>query len=534
MRVLDGIPLHRLPWPAISLAWCEGNPTLRELLPERPRSLEALLARAEDRRDFSPPEEQRASLAETMRRYAGDLGAPEAVFENLERFERPGTMAVVTGQQPALFGGPLFLWHKVATVLHLVERIRATPGAPEVVPIFWNHSEDHDWGEANHTYLVNPSLDVQRVRIPLPTSGKALYRLPVGPEIADAIHQAADLLPSTDRVDAVLDSLRPGAAVEHLGRHLGRLLFRWFGKRGLCVLEPCELPIRLRAPLLLWQREADRLRREFKALAAELGDRGQDVAVDPNAPFFFQIDGDGKRSALADGQEPSGERLPSPGVLPRCVWQDHLLPTLVYVAGPGELAYHGLAGPFYRLAGVPRPPLLPRASLTLVEGRLAEMLDRWEIPFDFLDRGPQAIEAWIAAREGEGGETEAAEEEPVESRLEALGQDFAAELHALEEGVAEVDRNLVLPVARFAARTRQELRKLAEKIRNQRRNKAGAYRQHARRLCAELRPRGSMQERVFSALPYLARYGDSLPEGLCRVADPFTRSHLLVRLEEDD
>lgn len=527
MKVLGEIPLRRLGWPPVALAWHEGGPVLREHLPPRPKSLEALLARAEERIDFAAPEERRAAVAETMARYAAGLGAPPEVEQNLELFARPGTMAVVTGQQPALFGGPIYLWHKVATVLHLVERIRRIPGAPAVVPLFWNHSEDHDWGEANHSYLVNPSLDVQRIRLALPTTGKALYRLPVGASLEEAIAQARDLLPATDRTDEVLAGLRPGAALEHLGRHLARQLFRWFGKFGLLVLEPCELPIELRAPLLDWHAKADRLRTEFKALAAELEGRGLEVPVDPNGPFLFQIDGEGRRRALADGQPPAPERLASPGLFLRCVWQDQLLPVLAYAAGPGEVTYLSLAGPFYRLAGVPRPPLLPRASMTHVERRLAEMLARWEIPFERIGEGAAAIERWIAEREG-AGDDGAGEEEPIEVRLEALGRRFAEELHALEEDVAEVDRNLAMPVARFAARTRSELKKLAEKVRNQRRNKAGTFRQHARRLCAELRPRGAMQERVFSPLPYLVRHGRAFADGLVEVADPFRRGHLLV------
>jgi len=57
----------------------------------------------------------------------------------------------------------------------------------------------------------------------------------------------------------------------------------------------------------------------------------------------------------------------SPGVLLRPLVQDHLLPTATYIGGPGEIAYHAQIGPSYAHFGIPRPVLLPRPSLTLIE-----------------------------------------------------------------------------------------------------------------------------------------------------------------------
>jgi len=64
-------------------------------------------------------------------------------------------------------------------------------------------------------------------------------------------------------------------------------------------------------------------------------------------------------------------RLWSPGALLRPLVQDALLPTAAYVAGPAEIAYHAQIAPAYAHFGVPRPSLLPRPSLTLVEAQQA-------------------------------------------------------------------------------------------------------------------------------------------------------------------
>ena len=51
---------------------------------------------------------------------------------------------VVTGQQPGLMGGPLFTFHKAATAIRLCREINEVASGPRVVPLFWNHSDDHD------------------------------------------------------------------------------------------------------------------------------------------------------------------------------------------------------------------------------------------------------------------------------------------------------------------------------------------------------------------------------------------------------
>ena len=120
----------------------------------------------------------------------------------------------------------------------------------------------------------------------------------------------------------------------------------------------------------------------------------------------------------------------------------------------------------------------------------------------------------------------------AEERVEALAENLRAELMALEAQVAAVDPNLRVPLARLVHRQRDELRKFADKLRSQRRNQAGRFRQHARRLVGELMPRGRLQERVLPALPFLVRHGLGFARELIEAADPFAGEHLLLEWRE--
>ena len=64
-----------------------------------------------------------------------------------------GAVAVIAGQQPGLFTGPLYTIFKALTAIKLAEHLRAQ--GVNAVPMFWVAGEDHDFEEVNHTRLLN-------------------------------------------------------------------------------------------------------------------------------------------------------------------------------------------------------------------------------------------------------------------------------------------------------------------------------------------------------------------------------------------
>jgi hypothetical protein len=67
----------------------------------------------------------------------------------------------------------------------------------------------------------------------------------------------------------------------------------------------------------------------------------------------------------------------SPGAALRPVLQQAALPTALSVVGLGEMNYHRFLAPLYAAAGVVRPRLVARCSLTLVPAWLERAAARW-------------------------------------------------------------------------------------------------------------------------------------------------------------
>ena len=323
-------------------------------------------------------------------------GCDSSVVQNLQRLAA-GAVAVVTGQQVGLFGGPAYSFYKALSAIALARRLRAA--GIDAVPVFWLATEDHDLAEVNHCEL--PGRD-GLVRLELTACeadrGRRVGEIALGQGIGPLLERACALLegPGADRVGQSLrESYRPG---ETYGRAFARLFARLLQGRGLVLFDPLEP--RLHALTVSLYRQAIERSRELRTAllarsrALEAAGFHPQVKVSETGTVLF-LNLDGRRMPLrqrgeqftANGQSLRAsqllERLEvdpaafTPNVLLRPVVQDWLLPTAAYVAGPAELAYFAQAEVLYRQLGVRMPAVVPRAGFTLVPPQVQRLLRRY-------------------------------------------------------------------------------------------------------------------------------------------------------------
>jgi len=212
--------------------------------------------------------------------------------------------------------------------------------------------------------------------------------------------------------------------------------------------------------------------------------------------------------------------LGSPGALLRPLAQDMLLPTAAYVGGPAEIAYHAQIGPSYAHFGIPRPVLLPRPSLTLVEPGPARVLAAEELQPQDLQEDPETILArWARESHPE-----------VEASFERVQK-------ALDEGMDEVERTLAAlePTLRGAAdgargRLRHQLDGLREKATRALKKRDQERADRLRRTRDALFPGGSLQERGLGLVGLVARHGPGLADEVRRGMDAWAKGHQFLWL----
>lgn len=474
----------------------------------------------------------RQNLGRALKKGLARLDIPGRAETSINLLETEGTAAVITGQQPGLVGGPLYTLYKAMQACRLSHELSSHWGQP-VVPLFWNHGDDHDWAEVNHAWLLNANHDLQKVGLAGAGSSRlAVAQVPLTEEQHQLRAMGASLRQAfgdAAHVEWALKLLlpRPG---ETLPQALTRALTQLLGEHGLVVIEP------------EWIREA-----LSRNLAKVVGmdpraalTAASDPAINPaTAALCFRVTSEGRRALrpggegfLEDGRE--GSHRPSelsalilqnpaewsPGALLRPIVQDMTLPVAATIGGYGEYAYHRQLVPARQALNLPQPPFVPRIGFTMVDEETRQALEQ---------HGVTAQE--VIGQKGHWQPTQTRiDEPPILAQLEALETAQAKQLLDLREPISALEPALASSLKRTANLVAKEIARLTRKARRVHQNQSGKGERHVRRLNHALMPREKTQERVLTPLQFLAPLGPDWVESLYAKMPALSTDHFLVHL----
>lgn len=475
---------------------------------------------------ISFPEARRTALVDALREQNGDSAL-------LARLAKPGTAAVVTGQQVGLFSGPSYTIYKALTAVKLAADLSAK--GIDAVPIFWLATEDHDFAEVNHVWAFDPAhRPVQFVlRQPAPDH-RPVGTIPLDGVPIDALRGTLDGFPfGAEVVEMVAAAYTSGRT---MGQAFSALLKRLLGTHEVLILDPMHpASRRLAAPLLA---EAVRLSPELKLAVTERGRELEaagyhvQVHVEPETSFFFLLE-DGKRLTLRrhKGEWIAGDRRfspnelaargqdLSPNALLRPVVQDSMMPTVAYIGGPAEIAYLAQSQPLYeRLLGR-MPVAVPRAGFTLLDARASKLMDRYGLRLEDCQHGQEHLEEAIAAR---------LIPPALAQRFVDTREAVVAQLDALGAELALFDPTLAASLDRSRAKILYQLSKAQHKAERETFRRSERAREEAAYLAGLISPQKHLQERLYTILPFLARHGLDLVDRLYENVHLGCPDHLLA------
>ena len=430
--------------------------------------------------------------------------------ERLARVVAGHGVVVTTGQQPGLFGGPAYTLLKALSALALADRLERETGVP-TLPVFWAATDDADFAEASWTAIADET-GFHRLSVPrVGPEGTVMAEMPLG-DVQDVLARMATAAASAPH-HGVLESLRRayrtgqsvgGAYVEFLRDLLEPL--------GIAVLDAWHPAVRAAArPTLL-----EALRRaasidealSLRTVAIERAGFRAQVARVPRLSLVFECEaGIKSRVPLARAIEAAGREAATyaPNVLLRPIVERAILPTVAYLAGPGELAYFAQVGAVADALGAAPPLAVPRWSATVVEPSTDRRLGRLGLTAQDL-RDPHDPERRLGDR---------AMPHEVRDGLEALRREVGERVEALRAATAAAGG---LVPERVVEGTRLQLSHRIDRL--ERRLRAAARAREADAVLdlaavrAALMPEGHRQERRLNLVPLLARHGDLLLQQL--------------------
>ena len=451
-------------------------------------------------------------------------GAPADAIVAAGQLADPRAVAIVTGQQAGLFGGPLFTLLKALTTIRLARRVRHDHGIP-VVPIFWIDAEDHDWDEVRSCGVLDSDLALREIAAPPPEGAgeRSIGALRWSDAVSEAVAALGDALPATEftawTLEMAQEAYRPGRTVSE---SFARLLDAVLGPHGLVVFDASDRDAK-RFAAATFVRELETAGASALAAAragADLVARGYHMQVTPHegSAALFYLDG-GRRHIRSRGdvfllEDEDAVGVPellerarrdpgafSPNVLLRPIVQDTFFPTACYVAGPNELAYLAQLRGIYQAFGVPMPLVQPRASATLLDAAAVRFLTRHRVPFEQLQaQDEHALNELLRKLLPPS----------VERAVTEARDKIAGGMEAVITAVPAIDPTLEGKARSVLGRMEHELSSLHTKILQAAKRRDETLRRQFVHLQAQAFPGGHPQERVVGGISFLNRYGPAL------------------------
>jgi bacillithiol biosynthesis cysteine-adding enzyme BshC len=385
--------------------------------------------------------------------------------------------------------------------------------------------------------------------IPLRDSGdRPSPRSPVGQvrhtaEVSGALQQLETTLPAGEPRSRLLQDLRecyePGAT---WGQSFAKFLTRLFGRWGVILIDPLDESAH-RLSVEVYQRALARAS-ELRTLIlnrshalVQHGYHAQVHVVEDSTLVFVTRQGDrvplhqrGGKLFIDGNEEVALSKLQSwlverpldfsPNVLLRPLIQDTLLPTLVYVAGPSELAYLGQAQPLYPAFGRPHPVVFPRAAFTLLDSRTDRLMEKYRLNLEDAWRGEGHLSQKIAAEGLAEGWSE---------RFDQGERDLDQLLSRLHDDIEKLDPTLLDTLMHAKEKMKYQMERLRGKLTRAALGRSDLLARHEQALLSFLMPHKDLQERRVGGVYFLGRAGYELLDHLLKHIQTRCSDHQAVK-----
>jgi len=490
----------------------------------------------------------RVKLVNSLLSYNRELGCGIRTEENLDKLLNHETLAVVTGQQAGLFTGPLYTIYKACTAVALASSMQEKLKR-KVVPIFWVATEDHDFEEINHVYALTGKGKPEKISIstcPLGKPSVGDIDLPANWE--KLINELSYYSLETEHKTRILGMLKEtGRSSKNLGEWFAKVMTMLFKDYGLVFIDPMLPGVReqLTKGVQRAIQAVDSINRSVSENGKNLRELGlspQIVKDEDNSNLFMYINGQrevlhktqdgfflpnfpGQTWSSSEIEELASEQPTkfSPNVVLRPIFQDLILPTLAYVAGPGEIAYYAQLRDVYPIFGLKMPIIYPRKRITLVEPQIKELMSTHGVSL---------------------GQVQAGVEDLLRDHLQsALPVDIDGEINIFLSNLENNYNELIIKLTNINLELekignqnlnhlRYQLEYLSKKAWQKHRKNNKKVIEDFRRLENYFSPQGKPQERVYNFMTFLINRGPGLLEEIMNEISYEDFSHQVLTLGE--
>jgi bacillithiol biosynthesis cysteine-adding enzyme BshC len=452
----------------------------------------------------------RKVLVQSLTEQAGGVkNTSKETIANINALAQTNCFAVTTGHQLCLFTGPLYFIYKIISVINLSEWLSKNFPDKKFVPVYWMASEDHDFAEVNHAYVYGKKCE-----------WLSEEKGPVGnfktKGITSVIAELETILGGGENAKEIISVFRDAYEKhETLADATRFLVNELFGRYGLIIADGNDKDLKAEFKQQFKKDIFENIpAKNARDTISYLSSKKYEVQVNPRDINCFYIDENGRNRIEKDGDifkvlgtdksfsktelEQIIDSEPwkiSPNVVLRPMYQQHILPNVAYVGGPGELNYWLEYKTAFENMNTFFPMLQPRAFIMIIDKNQVQKLSKLDLPIaDVFKSEQDLINAVISAK----GESIELNEE--KKKAETVYAD-------LLKKSSDIDKTLENFVKSELQKTLNSINSIEAKFNKALKQRSETEINQVKSIKTKLFPESTPQERYDNVSMYFAKYG---------------------------
>ncbi|MFL9483792.1 bacillithiol biosynthesis cysteine-adding enzyme BshC [Chitinophagaceae bacterium LWZ2-11] len=449
-------------------------------------------------------------LVTELRKQYKSLDLTTKQEQNLQLLASNNTFTLTTAHQPNIFTGPLYFIYKILHVIKLADELTGELPDYKFVPVYYMGSEDADLDELGYINLNGQKLVWQTKQT------GAVGRMKVDKELVKLI----DNIHGQIGVDAFGNELTEllkrcyslGKTIQQATLEMVNALFADF---GLLVVIPDNAALKASFNSVIEKELIEQFSHNaVEETIKQLSEHYKVQAGGRELNLFYLFEDKRERIELNAGlytvellklsftQDEIVKELKehperfSANVILRGVFQETILPNILFVGGGGELAYWLELKKVFEAAGVPYPILLLRNSFLLTDREAENKIKKLGFSLENFFADTQSLLNTLVKKSSD-------KQLSLQEELKQADEFY----HGIKCTASKIDATLAQHVEALQAKAVKRLVELEKKMLRAEKRNFESEKRHIQMLKDVLFPNNNLQERVENFSSYYAKEG---------------------------
>ncbi len=452
----------------------------------------------------------RSLLVEVLRAQYTSLSSTKAVDDNVEALLSENSFVITTAHQPNIFTGPLYFFYKIIHAIQIAADLKKQFPENNYVPVYYMGAEDADIDEVGSFYLGGDKFQWKTKQT------GAIGRMKVDDALLGLLNDVEGYWSvqkeGKEALEILKQAYQKGATINEATL---KLVHAFFGKYGLVVIQPddaklksCFIPVMEKELMEQFSHKA------LLPTISLLRDQYHVQTEGRNINLFYLKDHIRARINLNDGVysvvdtdihftqteiiaelHAHPERF-SPNVILRGVYQETILPGVVFIGGGGELAYWMELKNVFVAAGVHYPVLQLRNSFLFIKPKMAKQWSDLRFTLNDLFKNTLELETMYVKAHTQHNLS-----------LKKSLQDLDSLYKNVKDQVDKIDATLGTHVLNLSVQSAKKMAELEKKMLKAEKRKQAVAIERIHHIKKSLFPYNSLQERVDNFAEWVGAYG---------------------------